>query len=94
MIRVRAVVAQNSKGVMAARDEPERSGSQSRRMSLVGRQYQFVGYESCRSGRPHVAIQQVSSLRRTADVGLDSRATSGIGGSGHRLAKAQRCRSA
>ena len=36
------------------------------------------------------AIQQVSGLRRTADVWPDSGATSGIRGSGHKLAKAQR----
>lgn len=36
------------------------------------------------------AIQPVSGLRRTAHVWPDSRSTSCIGGSGHRLAKSQR----
>lgn len=36
------------------------------------------------------AIQPVSSLSRRADVWLDCRSTSRIGGSGHRLAKSQR----
>ncbi len=40
------------------------------------------------------AIQRASGLRRTADVWPDSGSASGIGGSGHRLAKAQCRRSA
>lgn len=36
------------------------------------------------------AIQPVSGLKGTADIRPDSRSTSGIGGSRHKLAKAQR----
>ena len=56
----------------------------------MGRHHQFAAYESCRSGCLALCVQRVSGLRRTADVWSDSGSTSGIGGSGHRFAKAQR----
>ena len=59
-------------------------------MTAKGRQDQFAAYESCRSGCLAHCVQRVSGLRRTADVLSDSGSTSGVSGSGHRLAKAQR----